>query len=310
MEITVLTGILVALCGIGVGILSAMFGIGGGIVMVPLIHIVFGQPAAVSSGTSLFAILPTSIAGMAARLHDGTIRFRIGVVVGVAGACLSPLGAVAAKHLPGIYAMVLTGVFILYTAYNMFRRWWRTRPQAQPVSQAHVAARAAAGPSVAPSASPAASGSSARAGAPTAVAASRPAKAPLLDESARDARFYGGCVALGAIVGFLSGYLGLGGGFIIVPILQAAFGLTMKQSTGTSLVAVGILAVPSFVTHAILGDVAWLIGILLIVGSVVGARLGAQILRRVNDRALTGLFGVVLVLAGVIMVVREFVIGE
>ena len=278
MEITVLTGILVALCGIGVGILSAMFGIGGGIVMVPLIHIVFGQPAAVSSGTSLFAILPTSIAGMVARLHDGTIRFRIGVVVGVAGACLSPLGAVAAKHLPGIYAMVLTGVFILYTAYNMFRRWWRTRPQAQPVSRAQATARSA--------------------------------KAPLLDESARDARFYGGCVALGAIVGFLSGYLGLGGGFIIVPILQAAFGLTMKQSTGTSLVAVGILAVPSFVTHAILGDVAWLIGILLIVGSVVGARLGAQILRRVNDRALTGLFGVVLVLAGVIMVVREFVIGE
>ena len=48
-------------CGVLVGVLSAMFGIGGGTIMVPLIHLVFGQPAAVSSGTSLFAILPTSV---------------------------------------------------------------------------------------------------------------------------------------------------------------------------------------------------------------------------------------------------------
>lgn len=269
-SITALTCVVIAACGVGVGILSAMFGIGGGIVMVPLIHIAFGQPAAVASGTSLFAILPTSLAGMAARLHDGTIRFRIGLVIGVAGAVFSPLGAVASANLPGVYAMVLTGVFILYTAYNMFRRWWRGRPQA---------------------------GASARA---------VPARRPLVSEERGGVRFYASSVALGGVVGFLSGYLGLGGGFIIVPILQAAYGLTMKQSTGTSLVAVGILAVPSFVTHALLGDVAWVIGLLLIVGSVVGAKLGAKILAHVNDRLLTGLFGVVLVCAGIIMVVREF----
>ena len=108
-------------------------------------------------------------------------------------------------------------------------------------------------------------------------------------------------------MGFLSGYLGLGGGFLIVPILQVVFGLTMKQASGTSLVSVGILAVPSFITHAILGNVDWILGVLLIVGSVVGAKLGAKILAHVNDRLLTGLFGVVLVFSGVIMVVREIV---
>lgn len=279
MELTIFTGILVALCGIGVGILSAMFGIGGGIVMVPLIHIVFGQPAAIASGTSVFAILPTSLAGMLARLHDGTIRFRIGITMGIAGAVLSPLGAMASKSLPGIYAMILTGIFILYTAYNMFRRWWRGRPEV-------VAAREAAS----------ASG---------AVAA--PERKPLVSEQEGGARFYVSAAAIGALVGFLSGYVGLGGGFIIVPVLQGLFGLTMKQSTGTSLVAVGILSIPSFITHALLGNVAWIIGALLIVGSVLGAKLGAQILKRVNDHMLTGLFGILLVFAGVIMVVREIV---
>lgn len=271
MEITWLTGILVALCGVGVGILSALFGIGGGVVMVPLIHLVFGQPAAVASGTSVFAILPTSISGMLARLHDGSIRFPVGIVAGVAGACLSPLGAVMASNLPGAYAMVLTACFILFTAYNMFKKFWRGRPQAQ----GGAAAGEADGGRTAPLA------------------------------RATGARLYGCTALLGAAVGALSGYLGLGGGFIIVPILQWAYGFTMKEASGTSLVAVGILSIPSFITHAVLGNVAWLIGVLLIVGSVCGAKLGALISARINNHVLTGLFGVVLVVAGIIMAVEE-----
>ena len=81
MEITLLGAIGVLACGLLVGILSAMFGIGGGTIMVPLIHLAFGQPAAVASGTSLFAILPTSISSMIARLHDGTIKFPIGLAM-------------------------------------------------------------------------------------------------------------------------------------------------------------------------------------------------------------------------------------
>lgn len=275
MEITILTGIVIALCGVGVGVLSAMFGIGGGIVMVPLIHLVFGQPAAVASGTSLFAILPTSISGMLVRLRDGTIRFPVGIAAGLAGACLSPLGAVAASTLPGFYAMVLTACFILFTAYNMFKRVWRSRPAAV-------------------------SGGSAQ------QVPSGPARrrAPL--ESATGAKLYGSAALIGVVVGFLSGYLGLGGGFLIVPLLQSLFGFTMKQATGTSLVVVGILAIPSFITHAILGNVVWLLGLLLIVGSIIGTKIGAFIVKRVNDRLLTALFGVVLVASGVILAVQEF----
>lgn len=253
-------------CGVLVGVLSAMFGIGGGTVMVPLIHLVFGQPAAVSSGTSLFAILPTSVSSMIARLHDGTINFKVGLAIGLAGACFSPLGAYAAKVLPGEIAMVLTAVFILYSAFNMYRRVWRTRAGASKPAGEKVARLA----------------------------------------SAQGLRLYGSAALMGVFVGFISGYVGLGGGFIVVPLLQWLFGFTMKQASGTSLVSVAIFAVPSFVAHAILGNVAWVIGLLLIAGSLFGSRLGAQIIQRVNDRMLTLLFATVLVISGVILAGTEF----
>jgi uncharacterized membrane protein YfcA len=273
VELTLVSGILVAISGILVGILSAMFGIGGGIVMVPLLHIVFGLPAAASSGTSLFAILPTSLSGMIARLRDGTIRFKVGLVVGIAGACISPLGAWVSDVVPGMYAMILTAVFIIFTAYKMFKRVYDTRPVPADSS----------------------------------APAKRERRAPLDYETTSAPRLYAGCVALGMSVGFLSGYLGLGGGFLIVPILTWALGFTMKQATGTSLVSVAILAIPAFAMHALLGHVRWIFGLLLILGAIVGTRLGAVILRKVNDRLLTGLFGCVLVVSGILMIVRELV---
>lgn len=260
-----LTLILILACGVLVGILSAMFGIGGGTIMVPLIHLVFGQPAAVSSGTSLFAILPTSVSSMIARLHDGTINFKVGLAIGLAGACLSPLGAYAAKVLPGQIAMVLTAVFILYSAFNMYRRVWR----------AHCGS-------------------------------SKAATTPARLAQAQGVRLYGSAAVMGVFVGFISGYVGLGGGFIVVPLLQWLFGFTMKQASGTSLVSVAIFAVPSFIAHALLGNVSWIIGILLIAGSLFGSRLGAKIIQKVNDSVLTALFATVLVISGIILAVTEF----
>ena len=94
---------------------------------------------------------------------------------------------------------------------------------------------------------------------------------------------------------------------MIVPLLQWAFGYSMKEASGTSLVAVGILAIPSFITHAVLGNVLWVVGLLLIVGSICGTKIGAFLLQHVNNRRLTALFGVLLVVSGVILAVQEIV---
>ena len=267
MDLGVLGALLLAVCGVGVGVLSAMFGIGGGMIMVPLLHVGFGLPAAFSSATSLFAILPTSVSGAYARRSDGTIHWRTGLTIGAFGMLTAPLGALAATHLPGIYAMVLMGCFVLFTAYKQFRKVWQTRPGAPATAKA---GSGKAGPG---------------------------------ENSARSLAI-GGCIGL--IVGFLSGFVGLGGGFIVVPVLQGIYRFSTKEATGTSLVSVALLSIPSFVTHALLGNVQWLAGLMLIAGSLVGTRLGAAIIRHVNERLLTFLFGMMLIIAGVLTIVREF----
>ena len=267
MEQSILLWLAIVACGVVIGILSSMFGIGGGTIMVPLIHVALGQPAAAASGTSLFCILPTSISGMVARLHDGTVNFKMGLAIGVVGALFSPLGAVAATYLPGVYAILLTSVCILFSAYKQFSRVWKTRASA--------------------------------------TGGSAGAEGDAMLAHVAGAQFFVCAGTLGALVGFLSGYLGLGGGFLVVPLLQVLFGFTTKQATGTSLVAVACFAVPSFVTHAILGNIRWAIGLLLIAGSLVGTRIGAVLIKRLDDRLLTLLFGIFLVCVGLFMAFQE-----
>lgn len=267
-----MTAVLMAAAGVLVGFLSAMFGIGGGTVMIPLLHVCFGLSAAASSGTSMFAILPTSLAGMFARLHDGTVNVKLGLAVGIVGALTSPLGAWVSGVVPGAIAIIMTAFFILLTAARMYKNVYDARPSAKTASGTAPARHAALDPAIAPA-----------------------------------SKVYLGAAAMGVVVGFLSGYLGLGGGFLVVPALQILFGFTMKQATGTSLVSVALFSVPAFVTHAMLGHVEWISGVLLILGALVGTQVGARVVQRVGDRSLTAMFATILVLSGIVMAVREII---
>ena len=86
-----------ALVGVGVGVLSGLLGIGGGTVMVPLFRLAFGMEPIAATATSLFTIVPTSISGMWKHAKNKTSLLRVGIVCGLTGACLSPVGVWAAN---------------------------------------------------------------------------------------------------------------------------------------------------------------------------------------------------------------------
>lgn len=92
--------------------------------------------------------------------------------------------------------------------------------------------------------------------------------------------------AVGGGAGLLSGLLGVGGGIVLVPGLSQVLSLELKATVATSLACVGILAVPSTVTHAFLGDIDWRLALLLTAGAVPGARLGAALSIRTGNRRL------------------------
>jgi uncharacterized membrane protein YfcA len=84
------------------------------------------------------------------------------------------------------------------------------------------------------------------------------------------------------IVGLLTGLLANGGGFLLVPLFVIVFGLTSREAAGTSMLAVGVLTVPTLITHTALGHVDWHVALVFAVGMLPGSLAGAQLAQRVS----------------------------
>jgi hypothetical protein len=113
---------------------------------------------------------------------------------------------------------------------------------------------------------------------------------------------------IGLIAGLASGYVGVGGGFVMVPLMIAFLNIKPSLASGTSLVAVMILAVPGVITQFVLGNVNVLVGVLLALGSIPGAVVGARLVTILPERMISLLFGIFLLLSAVGLVVRELLV--
>jgi uncharacterized membrane protein YfcA len=98
-----------------------------------------------------------------------------------------------------------------------------------------------------------------------------------------------------ALVGFLSGLLANGGGFLLVPLFLLALGMEMHEAAGTSLVVASALTIPTLATHVLIGDVNWLIAATFGLGMVPGSALGGRMSRLLPTDRLRTAFGVLLV---------------
>jgi uncharacterized membrane protein YfcA len=110
---------------------------------------------------------------------------------------------------------------------------------------------------------------------------------------------------VGAMTGAFSGFLGLGGGFVLVPLFTRWFRYPVKRAIATSLVAVGILAVPGSITHYLLGNVDLVAAGLLILGVIPGAFVGARVTIGASDRAVRLGFAVLLACVGLLLAASE-----
>ena len=105
---------------------------------------------------------------------------------------------------------------------------------------------------------------------------------------------------VGGTAGVLSGLLGIGGGIVMVPAFTAWIRMPVRRALGTSLLVIPALAIPGTIVHGILGNVDWAIFLVLTLGVVPGARIGARIALGVRERSLriaVGLFLLVVALA-------------
>ena len=93
-------------------------------------------------------------------------------------------------------------------------------------------------------------------------------------------------IAIGGVAGFLSGLLGLGGGFLLVPLFIALLGMSAHAAIATSLITIAIYAVTGSFVHYELGNINVPLMLVVGAGSVVGAQVGSRLTLRVSERAL------------------------
>ena len=261
-----------ALAGVFVGVMSGLLGVGGGTIMVPIFRLAFGMSPLASTATSLFAIIPTSISGVVAHARAKTCVPKLGLALGVGGAVMSPLGVWLASVSPGWLVICVAAIVIGFSAFKMFKKAVKCVP--------------------AP-----------RAGAASAHSAS-PKPVPDQPHLSRKQHLQGACIGL--IAGLASGYVGVGGGFIMVPLMLAVLDIPMSLASGTSLIAIMILAIPGVIEQGLLGNIEYLAGIAIVVGSIPGALVGARLVRVVPERQLRFIFGGFLLVAAVMLMLNEF----
>lgn len=275
-----------ALAGIFVGVMSGLLGVGGGTIMVPIFRLAFGMSPLASTATSLFAIIPTSISGVASHMRAKTCVPKLGVALGIGGALTSPVGVWLASVSPGWLVIVVAALVVGLSAYKMFKKAIKAPRVALSCRKAHAADAAATG-ALADSPEPAVSN-------------------PIPTQPNLTRKHYLQGAGIGLVAGLASGYVGVGGGFIMVPMMLAILSIPMSLAAGTSLIAIMILAIPGVIEQAILGNINYFAGISIVVGTIPGAVIGARLVRVIPERQLRFAFGGFLLVAAVLLMLNEF----
>ena len=300
-----------ALAGVFVGVMSGLLGMGGGTIMVPIFRLAFGMSPLASTATSLFAIIPTSISGVVAHTSAKTCVPKLGLALGAGGAVMSPVGVWLASVSPGWLVICVAAVVIGFSAFKMFKKAVKCAPapRAGQAGAARTAGpnaaepRAACASNATSSSSNAAESQTACAGAASAHSA---APKPVPDQPVLSRKQYLQGACIGLVAGLASGYVGVGGGFIMVPLMLAVLDIPMSLASGTSLIAIMILAIPGVIEQGLLGNIDYLAGIAIVVGSIPGALVGARLVRVVPERQLRFIFGGFLLVAAIMLMLNEF----
>ncbi|MGO1598307.1 MAG: TSUP family transporter, partial [Brachybacterium sp.] len=316
--------LLAVVVGVGVGIVVGALGAGGGILAVPVLVFLLGMPAHSATASSLVIVLITALASLPHHARRKNVDWRNGLVF----AGVSVVGAVVGSRLsalvPAQLLLTLFGVMLVAVAIVMLRRALRTRAQERAEERAE-AGRSSAGEddSAAEASGPDVDGPESIDPEPDAEEATEPATThddPVLDqpgpdmvEGADGIRHHHGepeiplspapsaaprlpvVIAAATLTGFLTGFFGVGGGFIVVPMLVLALGLAMRRASGTSLLVMVVATATSLLAR--LGtdvQVDWVTTLIFAAGSAVGGMLGGPLSAKARPSTLTLAFSALL----------------
>jgi uncharacterized protein len=254
------------------GLLGTLLGLGGGVFLVPFLVLVMGMPFQAAAAISLTTVIATSSAVSAATAGRRMINLRLGMLLEVATASGGLLGGITAQMLPPATLRVLfAGIAVLAGAVTLAR-----------LRHSNVIAQADADPGTL--------GGRYHDERLGRTVTYRFKRLPL-------------ALAASFVAGNVSSLLGVGGGFIKVPVLNAWCGVPLRAAAATSAFMIGVTATAGAVIYYGHGVLVPGLAAAAVVGVQVGSFLGMRASARIDSRWLRLLLAMVLFVVAIVMYV-------
>lgn len=283
--------VLPALLGLVVGMVIGGLGGGGGVLTVPVLVYLLGQSAQDATTSSVLIVGVTAAVGAAARVRAGLVRWSTGLGFAAAGIPAALAGTLLNQRTPPDVLLLTFAALTVLAAVAMLVDGGGRQASADDAFRPAAGDRGVAdggGRQALADASQPGTGDRGRAAARAATIAK--------------------VLSWGAAVGFLTGFLGVGGGFLLVPALVVVMGLPMHVAIGTSLLVIAINAAAAAIARAGGPAPDWSIVVPFTAAAVAGTVLGKRISDRLSGRTLTRAFAVMLLLVGA-AVALEILLG-
>ena len=264
--------------GFLIGVSLGALGGGGSILAVPALVYGAGQEPKAATTTSLLIVGLTALAGMVAHWRAGRVRVGAGLVFGAVGIGGSFVGNQLNKSVdPNVLLLAFSGL-MLVAAWRMWAqgRHPSTTPRADPEL-------------------PHTSGATKVALAPTVTTQRTAFKAATVLK----------VVAAGTLVGFLTGFFGVGGGFVIVPALVLALRYPMPEAVGTSLLVIAVNSAFALSQRIQTTDIDWRAAVPFTVASLAGVSVGKRLADRLPAATLSRWFVALLVAVATYTAIRS-----
>ena len=270
-------GLVIVALGALTGILSGMFGVGGGFLTTPLM-IFYGIPPTVAAASAASQVTGASVSGVFAHSRRGGVDYQMGAVMVAGGIIGIGIGALLFNLLQAL-GQIDVVINILYVVLLgsigtlMARESWQTL-QAQKAGRPLPARKRRHHPMV--------------------------ASLPLRWRFYRSGLYISPLapLLLGMFTGVLTMMMGIGGGFVLVPAMLYILGMSANVVVGTSLFQILFVTMATTMMHSLTTKAVDLVlAALLLIGSVSGAQIGAQLAERLPAERLR------LVLAAIVLVI-------